>query len=527
MNAFIDPRGPLNLLADRPVARLTEEPDDLSVLCQLSVEGRLYEVERWIQTGHPLQLAVDQSPGRSRWRSPLRIALEARNHALVLLLLSNGYDPNREYESPLNVALEARRWDLLDLLLEWGANPLQVDLEDLFGTYRSELFERFRSLGVDLTAGHALAYTLTEHTSNKPLFGFAKRHRAEDTKIQTELNIALLYHAEKGHEKGVQLCLWAGAEPHAPAPSLRWGFLEEEEDGEDGEEGLEGSSAVEAACRYGNAQIVERLGPDPSLDDFDKLYRAASTTSVLDLLAHQARPRDGGAVLRHHLWWASFDLGFGLGTGRSLSTVQHLFELGVRWGPSTKEEIAEVRGWLLKASKYRFVDAMKLLSTGDYCSPEILQELARTPAMRRRMKEVGFIRQDDNEGSRFRREPARPTGSHRVLKKFGVAPPKQRPKPKRSVPQVIHLGRRRAGSQEIRMSRAEFFKRVWSTPASQLAEIWGVSDTAIRKACRRVGVPTPGRGFWQKIHAGRRVPKPRLPKPRRGQAETIVVWIGD
>jgi hypothetical protein len=55
-------------------------------------------------------------------------------------------------------------------------------------------------------------------TSNRPLLGFIKRHRTEDLKLQTELNIALGYHAKAGNERGVALCLWAGADPHAPAP---------------------------------------------------------------------------------------------------------------------------------------------------------------------------------------------------------------------------------------------------------------------------------------------------------------------
>lgn len=223
MADFVDPRTDPVPETERPPARLTEDPDDLEELRRLCREGRLYEVERWIQEGHPLQLTEGRPPGRSRWQSPLEIALEDGSHALAFLLLSNGYDPNREYHFPLDRALRARRWDLLDLLLDWGADPQRVDLEDLFGTYQSDLFERFRKLGVDLTADHALAQALAYHTSNKPLFGFARRHRKENLKIQWELNTALAHHAEKGNEKGVALSLWAGADPHAPACNLRGG----------------------------------------------------------------------------------------------------------------------------------------------------------------------------------------------------------------------------------------------------------------------------------------------------------------
>src|SRR5207249_4660549 len=47
-----------------------------------------------------------------------------------------------------------------------------------------------------------------------------------------ELNIALVHHADEGNEKGVQHCLWAGADPHAPAPSLRFPDDSDEDDGE-------------------------------------------------------------------------------------------------------------------------------------------------------------------------------------------------------------------------------------------------------------------------------------------------------
>src|SRR6185295_19017675 len=102
-------------------------------------------------------------------------------------------DVNAEPESPLDWALQLRRLDFLNLLLDWGADPRQVDLDALYATYESQLYERFRLLGVDFTSGHTLAYALGYHTSNNPLFGFAKRHRLQDPKIQAELDIALAH----------------------------------------------------------------------------------------------------------------------------------------------------------------------------------------------------------------------------------------------------------------------------------------------------------------------------------------------
>src|SRR5882672_5800927 len=97
--------------------------------------------------------------------------------------------------------------------------------------------------GHDLTERHEMASILGHGTRNRPLLGFVKRHRAEDPKIQQELNIALGYHVRAGNERGVNLCLWAGADPHAPAPNPAWG-LSEDADPEDGEERFIGWSAI-------------------------------------------------------------------------------------------------------------------------------------------------------------------------------------------------------------------------------------------------------------------------------------------
>jgi hypothetical protein len=142
MSAFINPRVRDAPTIERPPARNTTRADELTELHTLCRDGRLYDVERWITNGRPLQ-AVREIPG-GRATSALQIAIEAGNHSLVVLLLSNGYDANQEVSSPLDLALRVRRFDFVTLLLDWGADPSRVDLDDLFGTYNSELFERFR-----------------------------------------------------------------------------------------------------------------------------------------------------------------------------------------------------------------------------------------------------------------------------------------------------------------------------------------------------------------------------------------------
>ncbi|NMY00733.1 hypothetical protein HBO43_29585 [Pseudomonas veronii] len=55
----------------------------------------------------------------------------------------------------------------------------------------------------------------------------------------------------------------------------------------------------------------------------------------------------------------------------------------------------------------------------------------------------------------------------------------------------------------------ELFEKVWQTPMVKLAHEIGVSDVAVAKACRKAGIPLPGRGHWAKSEKQRQ----RKPKP--------------
>jgi hypothetical protein len=129
-----------------------------------------------------------------------------------------------------------------------------------------------------------------------------KRYRTEDPKIQHELDIALGYHVRAGNEKGINRCLWAGADAHTPAPNPELG-LSEDADTKDGEERFAGWSAIEEAASEGHLTILTRLGPDPTRDDFDDLYRYAKYGSIIAFLSIIQPPRDLTLILSWHLHW--------------------------------------------------------------------------------------------------------------------------------------------------------------------------------------------------------------------------------
>lgn len=514
---WVDPRSHPTPDERRRCARPAADPDELIDLHRKCRNGRLYEVEQWIRDGRPLQALPAATINGRRFASALEIALVDGSHSLTLLLLCNGYDPNLEGYSPLNRALRMRRWDLLDLLLEWGADPHQLCLTDLFDTYRSELFEHFRSLGVDLTANHELGEALAYHTSNKPLFGFAKRHREEDARIQRELNIALVHHAGEGNEKGVQLCVWAGADPHTPAPSPRFpDDADGDQAGENPADRFLGFTAIEEACRAGHVGILERLRPDPSRDDLDDLYRDAANGGTIEVLSCYGVPKALGPIILCQLVWLQ-DRPFG--TPRSLDALQSLFRVGARWETSTAEEITDVRRSLLRLRNDTFVEVIKLLASDAHCSPDILQALGRTAAMRERLKKVGFLPPTTDDHHWFK--SPRPTRAREVLKKFGVPIPKPRPRP----PARVMVGSARQGRRELRLDREALFERVWSEPVETLAKQWGLSGRGLAKICQRARVPVPPRGFWAKVQHGYRVLRPPLPDVRPGDGDEIVIYV--
>jgi len=48
----------------------------------------------------------------------------------------------------------------------------------------------------------------------------------------------------------------------------------------------------------------------------------------------------------------------------------------------------------------------------------------------------------------------------------------------------------------------ELKKLVWEMPTTKVAELFGVSDVAVGKRCKKYGIKKPPRGYWAKVYAG-------------------------
>jgi len=64
--------------------------EELRELVQLCSAGHVYDVERWIQDGRPIQALTYKRPGKASVISPLSTAIRKKHRDVVLLLLRPG-----------------------------------------------------------------------------------------------------------------------------------------------------------------------------------------------------------------------------------------------------------------------------------------------------------------------------------------------------------------------------------------------------------------------------------------------------
>jgi len=67
------------------------------------------------------------------------------------------------------------------------------------------------------------------------------------------------------------------------------------------------------------------------------------------------------------------------------------------------------------------------------------------------------------------------------------------------------------------LTRKAMYDLVWARPMTKVAEEFGISDVALKKACTKHRVPTPPRGYWAKKDAGKSVRQAHLSRDARRQ----------
>jgi hypothetical protein len=231
---------------------------------------------------------------------------------------------------------------------------------------------------MDFTKDHALARTLADHSSNRPAYGWARRHK-DEPKIARELAVALSHAVVENRERAVALLIWAGADPHRKAPDLRWDRGDEVDE--------ECSSPIEMAVLYGHGHLLPTLKPNPARDDFDNLWSWACDLVSIDYLAKIRLPTDWSKMLLRNLrnvisGWSNVT--------RAIECIEKPTVMyGARLTAADARDIGWLRRDILKSTnEHNCRWALRWMSYPETCEPTIYAELTRTPAVHAKVQSL-------------------------------------------------------------------------------------------------------------------------------------------
>ena len=77
--------------------------------------------------------------------------------------------------------------------------------------------------------------------------------------------------------------------------------------------------------------------------------------------------------------------------------------------------------------------------------------------------------------------------------------------------------------QPVTLTREELYALVWAEPMSHLCRKFGISDQGLAKICKRLNVPRPKQGHWNKVAAGKAVETIALPVAAAPQDQSVTI----
>jgi hypothetical protein len=128
-------------MADAAVARALEDTKELVNLCRT---GQLYEIEKWIADGKPLDIPA-------KYGSLLQVAVQTRFHSLIALIAKHETNQSSK-NAALADAVSLRRLDFIQLLVENGAEVKSVPFSDVLLEWNPHIFRFFLACGVTSAA---------------------------------------------------------------------------------------------------------------------------------------------------------------------------------------------------------------------------------------------------------------------------------------------------------------------------------------------------------------------------------------
>jgi len=66
---------------------------------------------------------------------------------------------------------------------------------------------------------------------------------------------------------------------------------------------------------------------------------------------------------------------------------------------------------------------------------------------------------------------------------------------------------KRESRRQFKIEKELLEKLVWEIPCTTIAKNYGVSDNAVNKRCKLLGIDKPPRGYWQKKLQAKRLKK--------------------
>jgi len=173
---------------------------------------------------------------------------------------------------------------------------------------------------------------------------------------------------------------------------------------------------------------------------------------------------------------------------KCLDTMRLLLDHGAMWKPDDGRAVNHVRRNLYDCEAEVTLEVISGLIKNNACARESLDVLLKTPAMKRHVagvqRKLGLLGLDVRTAEQKAQEATQKEES----RKWALR------------------------SLMSRYDREKIYEEIWSEPMIKVAKRYNISDVGLAKVCRKLNIPRPGRGYWEKKEAGKPVPRrPQLP----------------
>jgi hypothetical protein len=469
----------------------TNAPENAKTLLKLCRAGRLYEIEKWIADGKPLDIPT-------KYGTLLQVAVETGFHSLIELIAKHEKNQSSK-NAALSDAVSLHRLDFIELLVENGAEVKSVPFADVLLEWNPQIFRFFLEQGADPVEGSpfAVAFANRIRTALGAFVGLKRTHPELSATLQEQADSALRYFSDKSDLKWISLMLWAGANPRSFGPKA------DEADKSDAECF---TTALKEASYSGNVDVLKKLKPDTERDNLGDLLHCAAVSGRTDALRYLleigANPNDktngGSSALDTCLWHLNFSSSSFLYHSKSLRSkyevskgldgARELVTHGAIWNPADQSAFNDLRRALYGCEPAVTIELLKIFKTYNACPQDRLKELLCKPRMKEHLVSQTYW-----------------------LTRLGLKYEEKRSSKEWTPP--AHL--------LAQYNRAELYEKVWSEPMRILAQQYGVSDVYLARVCRLLRIPLPGLGYWAKKNAGKatkkRPPLPPVPSEREQQ----------